>query len=131
MMLLKLHRTQSTPQNTLGVLLVPSLRPLVTLELPWKDNLRNVSCVPRGTYELVLHESPKFGRVFLLKNVPSRDNILIHPGNTVRDTEGCILLGLKFGHILGDEAVVSSRQAVNQLFNLLKFVTEDILLQIL
>lgn len=130
-MLLRLHRIPSPPILQLGILLVPSLRPIVTLEPPWKDNLRNQSCVPRGTYELGLHVSSKFGRCFILQDVPNRDAILIHAGNTRKDTEGCILVGYKFGYILGEEAVVNSKQMMNELFGYLKLVTEDIILQIL
>lgn len=130
-MLLRLHRLPSTPNAQLGILLVPNLRPIATLELPWKDNERNVSCVPCGTYELSLHVSSRFGRCFAVNGVQNRDGILIHPGNTKKDTEGCILVGYKFGYILGEEAVLNSKEAMNQLFGELKLVTEELILQIL
>lgn len=103
----------------------------MTLEPPWKDNQRNISCVPRGTYELSLHTSSRFGKCFLLNGVPNRDSILIHPGNVRKDTEGCILIGFKFGYILGEEAVLESKQAMNQLWTTLKLVTDEMLLQII
>lgn len=107
------------------------MRPIATLELPWKYNLRNVSCIPEGIYELALHNSSKFGRCFKVCDVHNREAILIHAGNTTRDTEGCILVGLKFGHIRGEEAVLNSKQTLNQLFGTLKLVTEELILQIL
>lgn len=64
-----------------------------TLELPWKQNQRKVSCIPDGEYEVVRHESPKFGACFWVKDVPSRDSILIHPANYVSDLLGCIGVG--------------------------------------
>jgi len=37
--------------------------------------------------------SPRFGETFEIKDVPGRSHILFHTGNTVEDTQGCILLG--------------------------------------
>ena len=45
---------------------------------------------------LTVFFSPKFNSVFLLHGVPDRSGILIHSGNTLRDTEGCILVGSSF-----------------------------------
>ena len=70
-----------------------------TLELPWLNNQRNVSCVPAGVYNVIPHTSKKFGKCFWLQNVANRSGILIHSGNTIADIQGCILVGrnlLKF-----------------------------------
>lgn len=80
-----------------------------TLENPWKDNHRNVSCIPEGTYVLTRTESQRFGRTFEISGVPGRTRILVHWGNRVRDTEGCVLLGTKFGQLQGEPAVLASR----------------------
>lgn len=63
------------------------------LELPWKANQKQISCIPEGTYNIVPHKSPKFGHCLLVKDVPDRSNILIHAGNTTKDTKGCLLPG--------------------------------------
>lgn len=67
-----------------------------TLEDPWKNNEPFVSCIPEGAYGLILSISVRFGREMpRLIGVPGRFGILIHPGNTDADTEGCILVGEK------------------------------------
>lgn len=65
-----------------------------TLEEPWKENARRVSCIPAGEYRCKDFSGMKFQDVWQVLNVPNRDAILIHAGNTIRDTEGCILVGL-------------------------------------
>lgn len=64
-----------------------------TLELPWRENQRNVSCIPVGVYVVVPHTSKKFGKCFWIQDVPNRMGILIHSGNTIGDIRGCILVG--------------------------------------
>jgi len=63
------------------------------MERPWLDNLKAKSCIPAGTYYCEKVNSPKFGKVYGLKDVPDRSHILIHAGNTPKDSIGCILLG--------------------------------------
>ena len=47
-----------------------------------------------GVYGVILNKSPKFGRVLpRLVDVPEREGILIHRGNTAEDFTGCIGLG--------------------------------------
>lgn len=67
----------------------------MTLELPWKDNERNISCIPEGDY-LVWKMRPNRKRkyqYFWVQDVPGRDSILWHPGNYTRQILGCILPG--------------------------------------
>lgn len=52
-----------------------------SLELPWLDNERSVSCIPAGIYGCERIQHPKYGHCWLVKNVPGRDGILIHIGN--------------------------------------------------
>jgi len=52
------------------------------------------TAIPTGTYELEMKYSPKFERKMpYLKNVPNFTGIMIHTGNTVKNTQGCIIVG--------------------------------------
>lgn len=52
------------------------------------------TAIPIGTYKVIVNKSPKFGRNLpRLLDVPGFDGILIHRGNTDKDTAGCILIG--------------------------------------
>lgn len=88
----------------------------VTLEDPWNDNKKNVSCIPAGIYKCVRHNGTKYKGVWRLENVPDRSAILIHQGNTINDTEGCILVGQKFSPTGG---ILSSVLALNDLRDIL------------
>ena len=64
---------------------------MYSIELPWKENLAQVSCIPEGRYELVKRWSPKFNRHLHVMNVSQRENILIHPANdAMHELKGCI-----------------------------------------
>ena len=52
------------------------------------------TAIPYGEYEVVVKHSPKFDRILpRLLNVPHFEGILIHRGNTAKDSAGCILVG--------------------------------------
>ena len=75
--------------------------------------------IPQGRYQIAWHESPKFrARLPLLWNelVPKTRCILIHAGNTGRNTEGCVLLGTS----LGEYGVKNSRAALSALLAAVK-----------
>jgi len=75
------------------------------------------TCIPEGRYPVIINQSPRFKRLLpRLLNVPGYDGVLIHPGNTEVDTEGCILPGYaRFA-----DGVTSSRVAFNALFEKIK-----------
>ena len=76
---------------THGVLSTTDIVICRCLELPWRDNLRNVSCIPEGVYPLVKRYSARFGWHIMVKNVPGRSFILFHPANdALRELRGCI-----------------------------------------
>lgn len=65
-----------------------------TLELPWNDNKVRASCIPDGEYRIAVVQSAKFGHCVHILGVSGRSGILIHAGNSLNDTKGCILVGL-------------------------------------
>lgn len=82
---------------TIGKLYVDGVYFCDTLENPVRPNgvkIPNETAIPYGTYEVIVNFSPKFKRILpRLLNVPMFDGILIHRGNSVKDTSGCILVG--------------------------------------
>ncbi len=70
------------------------------LELPYKDNLKNVSCIPEGVYTVYkssyVNSKGKNRKCFRFKSVPNRSGILIHIGNYTFEIAGCLLVGMKF-----------------------------------
>ena len=105
-----LYRLPSKDQGTFGVL-VDEYPICVTLELPWKDNQHDKSCIPAGTYICNRVQSQHFGDVFQVENVAGRTEVLIHRGNTIGDIKGCIILGTSFGNISGVSAILQSGDA--------------------
>jgi Family of unknown function (DUF5675) len=103
-MKLALQRLVLTANSTCGSLYVNDSLQCWTLEEPFKDG-QSGSCIKAGTYDVVMAPSPKFmgssdpwerqqGQVIPhIQNVPDRQYILIHWGNTAKNTEGCILVG--------------------------------------
>ena len=84
-----------------------------TMELPWKENKRSISCIPEGTY--TVHKKPpipkddpstpqdesggykprSYGH-FRFPHVEGRSGILIHRITYVKDLQGCIGVGGRF-----------------------------------
>ncbi|MEP5341043.1 MAG: DUF5675 family protein [Algibacter sp.] len=62
-----------------------------TIELPWRNNKRNTSCIPEGQYQIEPRFSKRFQHHLILKTVKGRSYILFHPANNaLKDLEGCI-----------------------------------------
>ena len=102
-----LTRIKYEETQTRGILLVLNGNEIVfdckTLELPYRNNQRGISCVPAGVYNIQKEYSPKFERdLYELKDVPGRSEIKIHQGNFSSSLEGCILVGQRFTDISQD-----------------------------
>lgn len=116
---LTLRRILSQNNATLGILSgLP--KPLYVLEDAWRNNQPNVSCIPAGIYRVSPHGwdtgSPvKYKQTWRLLNVPQRTGILIHAGNTHKDTEGCLLVGMGIQISQTASSVNDSRIAIDYL----------------
>ncbi len=79
-------RGKSTPDGTPGRLVTELGFSCDTLELPWLDNQRGISCIISGTYEGWIWQSPTMGRaVIRLEDKHGRRDVLIHNGNFAGD----------------------------------------------
>lgn len=118
---LTLKRIAMNPEGTFGVFLDEKTPFCLTLERPWLDNRPKVSCIPRGEYTVNRVVSPRHGETWEVQNVPNRTAILIHKGNFVEDSEGCIIVGEQFEDAVSSQAdkvvtmVASSGKAYHEL----------------
>jgi len=108
-------RDTFTEDSTIGELFINGERMCDTLENPYINNERNISCIPEGEYKVRLRlarESASRDYLHLLvQDVPNRDWILFHRGNSAKDTSGCILVGLSSAQ----DVVHNSRLAMDLL----------------
>lgn len=119
MQIVTIKRTTESDAGTEGILTATGFK-CRTLELPWRNNRRQRSCIPSGQYRCHLVDSPRFGLVYLVNGTEPRTGILIHAGNHAGDTErgyksdvqGCILLGDHIGTLAGQTAILNSRATV-------------------
>jgi len=111
-MLLILTRTYF-PEGTNGKLECEGKFIGCTIELPWKNNEKRVSCVPEGKYLLRKRYSAKFHWHLELVDVADRSLILIHPANNaLRELNGCIAPVTKLS---GPGLGLLSRKAVTKI----------------
>lgn len=75
------------------------------------------TAIPTGRYPIAYTYSARFKKHLpLLLNVPAFEGVRIHSGNTHRDTEGCILLGVN--KAVGK--VLNSRKTMDEFLRILK-----------
>jgi hypothetical protein len=114
-MKLELIRTYY-PNGTNGDLLLNGERVCSTIELPWKNNEPQVSCIPEGMYELRKRYSQRFGHHLILQDVPDRSLILMHAANNaLKELRGCIA---PVSSLTGEGKGVQSRMALSILMGL-------------
>lgn len=83
-----------------------------TLELEWKDNARNISCLPAGFYEIKYEYSNKFEmNLWEIYGVPNRSEAKIHKANYYTELQGCIAIGSQHKNLNGDGLPDLSRSA--------------------
>jgi RHS repeat-associated protein len=113
-----INRTGANITRTLGTMSVTNNTnntslSLFTIELPDNSNQVNTSRINADTYDAETWVSPTHGNVVKLEDKNNRTNVLIHPGNTASDTQGCILPGTA----QTDNSVTGSKAARNQIIN--------------
>tara|TARA_B100001245_G_C22866715_1_gene416814 strand:+ start:808 stop:1215 length:408 start_codon:yes stop_codon:yes gene_type:complete len=103
-----------------------------TIELPWWNNQRNISCIPEGKYLLAKRHTEERGFHLIVKDVPGRDGILFHPANNaLKELEGCIApVSLLTGPGRGDSSKKACEVLNSHVFSA-KHLREDVFLKII
>lgn len=93
-MKLTVSRIWFTDKSTMGILDVDGVRECYTLEPVTKDDDSKPRAIPVGIYPCRLLPSARFQTYTPhVLDVPGFTAIEIHPGNSPKDTEGCLLVG--------------------------------------
>lgn len=115
----RVRRTDRLPKATLGIGELWAGPVCVmrchTVELPWKNNAKGVSCIPAGTYQMAFTMSNRFKvPLWLVLDVPGRAGVRIHAANFAHQLEGCIALGMGRADLNGDGVpdVTQSKRAI-------------------
>lgn len=128
---LNIYRYDSNDQGTRGILYLPGFW-THTLELPWRDNQPNISCIPKGTYEIEFVTTRRriggIKQMYWFRSVEGRTGILMHPGTWAGDKSkgykssvlGCILVGKEIGEYKGQQAIFNTRVAIQELHDILQ-----------
>tara|TARA_R110001599_G_scaffold27961_1_gene97368 strand:- start:651 stop:1103 length:453 start_codon:yes stop_codon:yes gene_type:complete len=91
-------RETFTEVSTIGKLFLDGEFLCDTLENPYLNNQRNISCITEGQYKVRLRTARESATKeylhLLVQDVPDRSLVLFHTGNTAKDTRGCILVGI-------------------------------------
>ena len=115
-------RKTFTDKSTIGELFLNGEKMCDTLELPYKDNQRRISCIPAGEYKARLRYPRESGSRdylhILVKDVPNRDYILFHRGNNASHSRGCILVGLKSEHNVVYNSTLALELLLKEVINL-------------
>ena len=127
-MIIKLHRYWQDDNQTSGIctILDQSNFPLfssLSLERGWRNNDRNVSCIPKGVYDVVWEYSPRFKQyLWEIKGVENRSECKFHASNFWYQLNGCIALGLKYKKINSDNYrdVTNSKNTLDAFHTVLK-----------
>lgn len=124
-----IERKIFTSKSTIGALSINGNAICYTLEdvaRPLGVKVPKETCIPAGNYSLEITQSVRFKRALPLiynslidlsvtDGIVSWTGVRIHPGNSMEDTEGCILVGVTPGH----DWVSGSIAAMDKLFPIL------------
>lgn len=123
-MLLFLQRESGDSKATLGKLSIDGEYFCHTLEPKYVNpgvKIIGQTCIPEGTYLIILNHSAHFNRELpLLLGVHNFTSIRIHAGNRVQDTLGCPLVGFQCGDDDNGPVIWESRKAEDALMAKLK-----------
>ncbi len=115
-------RETYTDKSTIGKLFVNGEYFCYTLELPYRDNQRRISCIPSGEYKVRLRlarESATRDYLHLLvQDVPDRTYILFHRGNRPSHTKGCILVGQTYEQDFVGNSTLAMDLLMKEIINL-------------
>ena len=113
------------------------LKSSMTLQEIKANKVKGKTAIPTGIYHVDMntvsprlknksYAKPYGGRVPRLQGVKGFDGVLIHPGNTADDTEGCILVGrnTEVGKLTDSKATYC------KLFEMMDAVNEHIIIEI-
>ena len=147
---LKIKRIAKRNTYTIGHLYIDGVQFCDTLEDTSRGLYQNMSldeinrlkisgktAIPTGTYSVTLSiKSPRFstkkqyafckGYLPRLLNVPGYDGVLIHIGNSDKDTEGCILVGenKSVGKVLNSTATFKKLYTILKTADCIKLTIE-------
>lgn len=95
-MQITVKRTFKGPEYTIGKLYIDGAYFCDTLEDTVRaEKIAGKTAIPAGKYKVKKTMSPRFKTVLPeILNVPNFTGVRIHSGNTAKDTDGCLLLGL-------------------------------------
>ena len=130
-MIVEIKRNPDEYRATTGSMFINGVELCATLELPWVDENgdkisdKEKSCINSGVYtcKRSWYNAHNY-EVFELQNVPNRKEVLIHRGNWLKDTKGCILLGLIRGEKDNEPCVYQSTEAFNRFMKHLEGLNE-------
>jgi hypothetical protein len=117
--IVELIRLEDCHDGTFGILKINKEVFCVTLEPPDNLNRSEKSCIPAQQYVCNRYKSPSYGDTFIVHNVPSRSGILFHPGNTRKDTAGCIIVAQYFGKLRGFRAILNSGKTFREFMEIM------------
>lgn len=114
MMELEVLRTTFTEKSSIGNMSVDGEFQCHTLEdVVREEKIMHETAIPEGRYQVIINHSNRFMRLLpLLLDVPGFEGVRIHPGNTDKDTSGCILVGTT----TSQDYIGNSRAAFEVLF---------------